>query len=40
MNKLIIIGASDHGKVVADIAALNGYKDIVFLDNDEARLDT
>ena len=34
MNKLIIIGASGHGKVVADIAALNGYKDIVFLDND------
>jgi len=34
VNKLIIIGASGHGKVVADIAALNGYKDIVFLDND------
>ncbi len=34
MNKLIIIGASGHGRVVADIAVLNGYKDIVFLDND------
>ena len=34
MNRLIIIGASGHGKVVADIATLNGYKDIVFLDND------
>lgn len=34
MNRLIAIGASGHGKVVADIAALNGYKDIVFLDND------
>ena len=34
MNKLIIIGASGHGKVVADIAVLNGYVDIVFLDND------
>ena len=34
MNRLIIIGASGHGKVVADIAVLNGYKDIVFLDND------
>lgn len=34
MNRLIIIGASGHGKVVADIAALCGYKDIVFLDND------
>ena len=36
MNKLIIIGASGHGKVVADIAALNGYKDIAFLDDDES----
>ena len=34
MNKLIIIGASGHGKVVADIAVLNGYKDIAFLDDD------
>ena len=34
MNRLIIIGASGHGKVVADIAALNGYKDIVFLDDE------
>lgn len=34
MNKLIIIGASGHGKVVADIAKLNGYSIIVFLDND------
>ena len=33
MKRLIIIGASGHGKVVADIAALNGYQDIVFLDN-------
>ena len=36
MNRLIIIGASGHGKVVADIATLNGYKDIVFLDNDSS----
>ena len=35
MNSLIIIGASGHGKVVADIAVLNGYEDIVFLDDDE-----
>ena len=35
MNKLIIIGASGHGKVVADIARLNGYSDVVFLDDDE-----
>ena len=33
MNRLIIVGASGHGKVVADIAILNGYKEIVFLDN-------
>lgn len=35
MSRLIIIGASGHGKVVADIAKLNGYEDIVFLDNDK-----
>lgn len=33
MQKLIIIGASGHGRVVADIAAKCGYKDIVFLDD-------
>jgi len=33
MNRLIILGASGHGKVVADIAALSSYQDIVFLDN-------
>ena len=33
MNRLIIIGASGHGKVVADIAIKCGYKDIIFLDN-------
>jgi sugar O-acyltransferase (sialic acid O-acetyltransferase NeuD family) len=32
-NRLIIIGASGHGKVVADIAYRNGYKDIAFLDD-------
>lgn len=35
LNRLIIIGASGHGKVIADIAIKNGYKDIVFLDDDE-----
>lgn len=35
LKKLIIIGASGHGKVIADIAVRNGYKDIVFLDDDE-----
>lgn len=36
MRKLAIIGASGHGKVVADIARKNGYKEIVFLDDDES----
>ena len=35
MKKITIIGASGHGKVVADIAKLCGYKEINFLDNDE-----
>lgn len=35
MKKLAIIGASGHGKVVADIARKNGYKEIIFLDDDE-----
>lgn len=33
-ERLIIIGASGHGKVVADIAELNGYKEIAFLDDE------
>ena len=35
MKKLAIIGASGHGKVIADIAKKNGYKEIVFLDDNE-----
>lgn len=38
MDELVIIGASGHGKVVADIAQKNGYKDIVFLDDDPGKL--
>lgn len=34
VKNLIIIGASGHGKVIADIAVRNGYEDIVFLDDD------
>lgn len=34
IKQLIIIGASGHGRVVADIAHLNGYESIVFLDDD------
>lgn len=33
MKKICIIGASGHGKVVADIAILNGYEIIGFLDD-------
>lgn len=32
MNKLLIIGAGGHGKVVADTAEACGYSDIAFLD--------
>lgn len=32
-NRLIIIGAGGHGKVVADNALKNGYKDISFVDD-------
>ena len=36
-KKIIIIGASGHGKVVADIAKLNGYEEILFLDDDTSK---
>lgn len=36
MKQLIIIGASGHGKVAADIATLIGYDNILFLDDDES----
>lgn len=36
VKRLVIIGASGHGKVIADIARKNGYKEIVFLDDDES----
>lgn len=32
-KQIVIIGASGHGKVIADIAKKNGYTDIVFLDD-------
>ena len=35
MRRLIIIGASGHGKVIADMAEKNGYEEIVFLDDNE-----
>ena len=33
MNRLVIIGAGGHGRVVADIAAKKGYTDIRFADD-------
>lgn len=37
MKRLLIIGASGHGKVVADIAKLVGeYKEIIFFDDNES----
>jgi len=36
MNKLIIIGAGGHGKVIADNALKNGYTDIGFIDDHAA----
>ncbi|MCM1234439.1 MAG: acetyltransferase [Ruminococcus flavefaciens] len=35
MEELVIIGASGHGRVIADMAELCGYRRIVFLDDDE-----
>lgn len=34
-KKIVIIGASGHGKVVANIAKLNDYEEILFLDDDK-----
>ena len=36
MNKLVIIGAGGHAKVIADCAIKIGYKDIAFLDDNVA----
>ena len=35
-RKLVIIGASGHGKVIADIELMCGYADILFLDDNPA----
>ena len=34
-KKLVIIGASGHGKVIADIALKNGYEIVGFLDDND-----
>lgn len=39
MKQLVIIGASGHGKVVADIARKNNYDKILFLDDNEKLTD-
>ena len=36
MKRLVIIGASGHGKVIADIALRCGYDEVVFLDDNPA----
>ena len=36
MNRLVIIGASGHGKVCVDVAQQIGYEDIFFLDDDKS----
>ena len=33
MKRLLILGGGGHGRVVADLAKLNGYADIAFLDD-------
>ena len=33
MKKIAILGASGHGKVVAEIAELNGFDEIIFFDD-------
>ena len=33
MNRLIVVGAGGHGKVIADIALKNEYSDIYFIDD-------
>lgn len=39
MKSIVIIGASGHGRVLADIAHLQGYEDICFLDDNPANLE-
>ena len=36
MKKIVIIGASGHGKVIADIALRCGYDEVAFLDDNPA----
>lgn len=38
MNRIVIIGAGGHGRVVADIAKACGYNEIIFLDDTDTLL--
>lgn len=38
MNRIVLIGAGGHGKVVADIARAHGYEEIIFLDDTDKPL--
>ncbi len=40
MNDLVIIGAGGHGRTLYETATLLGYENIVFLDDNESRLNT
>lgn len=35
MKKIYVYGASGHGKVVADIALMSGYSEVIFVDDGE-----
>ena len=39
MKKIVLLGASGHGKVCGEIAELEGYEEIVFLDDNEELAD-
>ena len=38
MRKIVIMGASGHGRVVADVARACGYSDVIFLDDADVPL--
>lgn len=38
-EKLVIVGASGHGKVVADIGLRTGYRNVLFLDDNSETID-
>lgn len=40
MKKILIYGAGGHGRVIADIARLNGYEEIVFYDDNQSIMES